>query len=92
MTFAQPPKHQPKVKNDKDRLTRCLQIRRSTIELAACLIDNETIPEKADHLGFVTLSDQEREKPPSCVISSDRNRRTPRAGNVRVTAGRLRVP
>jgi hypothetical protein len=29
--------------------------------------------------GFVTLSNQEREKPPSRVISRDRNGRTPRA-------------
>jgi hypothetical protein len=36
-------------------------------------------PDALGRAGIVTLSNQEREKPPSRVISSDRNGRTPRA-------------
>ena len=39
----------------------------------------ETLQINMELVGFVTLSNQEREKPPSRVISSDRNGRTPRA-------------
>ena len=38
----------------------------------------ETLQINMELVGFVTLSNQEREKPPSRVISSDRNGRTPR--------------
>jgi hypothetical protein len=39
----------------------------------------ETLQTNMELVGFVTLSNQEREKPPSRVISSDRSGPTPRA-------------